>query len=80
MATVTLLEKARQRRLNALANLGAHRTSRYDGNMVSIFEYAFDERADDIRLAAKNNVVAFRTTRKTHDAANDTAAPERVAA
>lgn len=80
MATVTLLEKARQRRLNALASLGSAERSRDRHSFISIFDNAFDDRDEDTMLIAKNNVIAFRSTRKDLVAANDIAAPESVAA
>jgi hypothetical protein len=80
MATITLLAKARQRRLNAIASLGTRSHSRYEDNIVSIFDYAFDDRAEETKLVAKDNVVAFRSTRTHLVAANDTAAPKRAAA
>jgi hypothetical protein len=80
MATVTLLEKARQRRLNALATLGTHSTSRYDRPITSIFDYAFDGEAEAAPLVARNNVIAFRSTRTALVAANDNGTAQESAA
>lgn len=79
MATITLLEKARQRRLNALGSLATTNRSRYNDSIVSIFDNAFDETATETRLSARNNVVAFRSTRTHFAAANETDAPEVAA-
>ena len=80
MATITLLETARQRRLNALASLGTPRQDRYDDNIVSIFDFAFDEPAEASKPIAASNVVAFRPVRPHIVAATETATPDRIAA
>lgn len=61
MATMTLLEKARQRRLDALTSLGAEKNSRKDDGFGSLFDNVFDDRS--IR-ASRTNVIAFRSARK----------------
>jgi len=60
MTTVTLLERARQGRRNAIASLATreHRTN----NVVSIFDYAFEE-APARTPATGSNVIAFRSAR-----------------
>jgi hypothetical protein len=80
MATVTLLAKARQRRLNALASLGSNPTSRYHSSMSSIFDTAFDADDEARPLVAPNNVIAFRSTRTADTAANDNVAASESAA
>jgi len=80
MATISLLEKARQRRLNALATLGSAKRSRYESNLVSIFDTAFDESGEEPMLVARNNVIAFRSSRPHVAAANEIEAPTRIAA
>lgn len=80
MATISLLEKARQRRLNALASLGTVKTSRYESNIGSIFDTAFDEHGEEAKLVAKNNVIAFRSSRTHVATANDIESPARIAA
>lgn len=74
MGTVTLLEKARAGRRNAIASLGT-RTDRTD-TVMSIFDSAFDEPQVQLPTAAPN-VIAFRSSRTTVPAvAND----DRIAA
>lgn len=60
MATVTLLAKARQGRLAALASLQT-RDARTD-NVVSIFDFAFDDQPH-AAPTARSNVIAFRSRR-----------------
>jgi len=60
MGTVTYLEKARQGRRNALASLGSHK--KHTDNVVSIFDYAFEEPVEAAPSPA-TNVIAFRSRR-----------------
>ncbi|GKY86279.1 hypothetical protein [Sinisalibacter aestuarii] len=71
MATVSYIEKARQRRLNALASLGTADRSHHRSRFTSIFDNAFDANDGETPLIARNNVVAFRSTRHALVAAND---------
>jgi|GEM_PF-2643348 len=80
MATVHLLEKARQRRVNALASLGSGKASRDDDRIVSIFDGAFDAPAELPVPMARANVIAFHSARTPRIAVGETAAPERIAA
>lgn len=80
MATIHLLEKARQRRLIALASLGSGKASRDHDRIVSIFDGVFDVPAELSGPMARNNVIAFRTARAHLVAGTETAAPERIAA
>jgi len=72
MATITLLEKARQRRLNALAARGMQPAQRHEDNVVSIFDFAFDE-APARAAGGRSNVIAFRSR-------NRSSAPLQIAA
>lgn len=79
MAYAALLEKARQRRLDALSSLGTRRTKGHDDTAISIFDGVFD---DDVRFrrAMSANVLPFRTQRL---ASNETIAAveaEKIAA
>jgi len=74
MATVTLLEKARQGRRNALASL-ANRSANTDNNVVSLFDFAFEDKPRSAR--ATTNVIAFRSRRTV---AAEEATPIRRAA
>ncbi|SMH48076.1 hypothetical protein [Maritimibacter sp. HL-12] len=62
MATVTMLEKARQGRRNAVASL-ATREQR-SRNVPSIFDCAFDEAPTNAPTQG-TNVIAFRSARQT---------------
>lgn len=64
MATVTLLEKARQGRLAALASL-KNRHARPE-NIVSIFDFAFDTQAQDT-ADTPADAVQFRSSRTHND-------------
>lgn len=72
MITLTLLEKARRGRRNAIASL-ANRRDR-TSNVVSIFDYAFEERETRTSTAG-SNVIAFRSARSRF-----AAEPKRLAA
>jgi len=61
MAIVTMLDKARQGRRNALASL-ATREKRTQ-NVVSIFDFAFEEEPASAP-AQGTNVIAFRSARR----------------
>lgn len=61
MATMTLLEKARQRRLDALTSLGAEKNSGKGDGFGSLFDNVFD---NTTLRAPRNNVIAFRSARK----------------
>jgi hypothetical protein len=63
MATVTMLDKARQGRRSALASLTT-RDQRNHHDVVSIFDFAFDE-APASTPAQGTNVIAFRSARHT---------------
>ncbi len=77
MTTITLLEQARLGRRNALASLGSHK--KHANNVVSIFDYAFDDIDDSPAQPqpAPSNVIAFRSARAALPAPNPT---ERLAA
>lgn len=73
MATITMLDKARQGRRTALASLDT-RHDRTD-NVVSIFDFAFDDLPVRETAAKPSNVIAFRS----HRAAPAAAAPQVAA-
>lgn len=80
MATTTLLAKARQRRMDALASLTSGKSSRDDDRHISIFDGVFAS-PDELHVAmTRNNVIAFRSGRARLVAALDPTAPERIAA
>lgn len=65
MTNVTLLDKARRGRANAIASLNSGQTR--SDNVVSIFDSAFD-------APRRSNVIEFRSTR------HNMTAPRRLAA
>ncbi|GGD37454.1 hypothetical protein [Sinisalibacter lacisalsi] len=78
MATITLLEKARQGRRNAIASL-ATRQQRND-TMTSIFDFVFDEApAQPTGPAQGSNVIAFRSARRAAAPAPRHITPRRAA-
>lgn len=60
MAIVTMLDKARLGRRNALASLATREQRNH--NVVSIFDFAFDEEPANAP-AQGTNVIAFRSAR-----------------
>jgi len=62
MAIVTMLDKARQGRRNALASLATREQRNH--NVGSIFDFAFDEAPASTPVHG-TNVIAFRSARHT---------------
>ena len=79
MATAVYPEKARQRRLNALAAVKEHKAGAADiadGYVTSIFDFAFDER-QRAHHTSRSNTISFRSRR--HPAAAEIAPAPKLA-